>query len=329
MAGGPGRGGLARAAAAPLLPALLALVALVAAPSRVEAAAVAVRARSRAPSPFDQYASLSSRPPVAAVVAEARKRALNPYLDDPLNTVIFTDPAVERSAYLRTIRDMLRSAINRESVQWLDSTDKRDRDTLAHIFLYCQNVFASRGTDRDCVVMCHPRVDCGLQAARECVTYKARYEEYIQCTDAEQKFCAKFGQFNGEKFPSFRPRGDTEEEKLESLVEYCGNMLQFRGVKLPCLRDCTIFQMRQKTPDQYFAWRARQRFESGRRVGRGGAFRDPSEPDEDPERGMLECEKEGLRLCQHIQRSFWRECYERVKLQCMQRIGEWNYLVAH
>jgi len=192
------------------------------------------------------------------------------------------------------------------------------------MFQYCTNVYGALGADKNCIVQCHPKVDCGVQAARNCQPFKDEYEQFEICTDRERKFCGRFGEFGWEKYPNFKAKHKKPKEKAEEIVIYCGNLFQWRGMKLPCLRACTLYEMRVTKPERYFAWRAKVRMRRYR------GMKDPTEPQNSDHEiaTFTECEKQAFGLCRFLRADFWRECFERQKLKCLRSAGKWNDMLA-
>jgi hypothetical protein len=266
------------------------------------------------------YMRQAFKPPIKQQIRESINR--RPALRDPLEAVIFAGNAPQNDAVIKGVTDMLLAQHTKDSVEWLDSAKQDDRELLGPMVKHCTKLFAARGTDADCVVQCHPKSDCGLQSARLCKHLKSDYEPYVTCLDREHRWCETFGYFSGEKFPQFHPTEFTEQEKQEETLVYCGNLFQWRGVKLPCLRKCTVFSMRQKNPDGYFAWRAKHQ------MLYKYPDKDPSEP-EDPDHGkFVQCEQVASDMCRFLRQQFWRECYERIKNKCLRNTGDWNDMVA-
>jgi len=168
---------------------------------------------------------------------------------------------------------------------------------------------------RDCC-----EVDCGNQAARECMPWKSDYAAFTQCAEKERQFCESFGAFDGEKYPNFKYTTRAKLQRAQEVVQYCGNLFQWRGLKLSCMRSCTVFTMRMTRPDDYFRWRAKVRLREYRGMS------DPSESMASaPENGAFnECENQALALCRWLRRDFWRECYEREKMKCLRLAGTWS-----
>jgi len=237
--------------------------------------------------------------------------------------------------YVKAATDRLKTSGDpKTSVLWLDSNNPADRKTLGVMFQYCTNLFGTRGIDRNCVVQCHPKVDCGAQSARLCQHLRTEdptvwaehgYKDYVVCADRERQFCERFGAFNGESFPSYTFAGDSDDDRILSLEQYCANLFQYRGLKLPCLRDCTIYTMRAANPDRYAQWKASTHL----REYRGRT--DPSERlTVDPDHASYtECEDDAMKLCRFLRTDYWRECYERVKMKCLLRVGNYNPMLKH
>lgn len=262
--------------------------------------------------------------PIAQLL-EDKKRNL-PVLWDPMKEVAIFAPPPDSDPHAKFAAEQLKlDGATKDSVSWLDSHEKSQRDMLGRMFDFCSNMYASMGADRNCIVQCHPKLDCGEQGARECQPWKDNYEEFIKCSDRERKFCQKYGAFNSEKFPNFKKATfNSPSARMENIVTYCGNLFQWRGMKLPCLHACTIFQMRETQPDQYFAWKARSRIREFR------GMKDPSdEIMADPDYAAFnECESQAVNLCKFLQRDYWRECYEKQKMTCLRNAGNWNDMLA-
>lgn len=324
-----------------MLPALVVLVAALAAVAPPAAAAEAAEAAAAAArgvnpvGPVDERATLSyraERPSIADRVERAREtREARPALRDPLAEVLLSGNAPMGDAYVRIAAERLKSEIEHKSVRWIGTDTRRGREEVGDLVAYCTRLFASRGTDRNCVVQCHPPVSCGEQAARICQPLygKGNGDPYTLCVDHEEGFCKEHGAFGGEQYPSFKARGETNSQRVESVTDYCGNLFQMRGVRLSCLRTCTLFQMRHSRPDDYYRWkvRARRRFEATHSVG--DKMRDPTEPATVEGAAWTQCEKRARTLCRFIRRDYWRECYERNKVKCASNIGLWSDVLPH
>lgn len=332
---GARRSGAKRAAGALALALLVQLAALVLV-SRASRAASVRTAGGQNPSlvnPLgpvaerETWAYKAERPSISEVLQSERAR--KPVLTDPLAEVILAGHAPDgMDNYVKEVHERLKDEIEKGTVRWLDTADRRGREEVADVAQYCARLFASKGTDSDCVVQCAPPVDCGEQGARLCKELydKGNGDPFRRCVDRESMFCRKNGPFHGEKYPAFRVRGDTEGARIESVTEYCGNLMQWRGIKLPCLRTCTLFQMRHKRPDDYFIWKARQRRRFDATHSEGATRTDPTDPPTVELAAWTECEKRANNLCQFVEHDYWKECYERNKLSCTRTIGSWNRL---
>jgi hypothetical protein len=255
-----------------------------------------------------------SHPSIAEKVAEAAARERGPTYKDPLEDVLFNG-AVAEGSYLSLVRTMLAERIARK-VEWLDSAVKDDRELLGRMFSYCANMFAKKGSDRGCVAQCHPAVDCRAQAARECEFTKGNYEMHGRCVDRERSFCAKYGAFDGQRFPLYEKNlAHSEKEQAEDVLGYCGDLFQMRGMRLTCLRECTIYMMRMTRPDDYFFWKAKHRIQD-----------DPSQKQPFSVQVGNQCAQEALQLCTHQHPNAYDECFERLRMQCLLRTSapSWN-----
>lgn len=114
----------------------------------------------------------------------------------------------------------------------------------------------------------------------------------------ELGFCHKHGKFYDRKIPAFEPKGLTQIDKVDSVVEYCGNLFQWRGVRLPCLRTCSLWQMKQTDPDSYFFWKAKMRRKWNAENDIDQKIDDPTENAAEGQRATARCEKDAMNLCQ-------------------------------
>jgi len=94
-------------------------------------------------------------------------------------------------------------------------------------------------------------------------------------------------------------------------------------VKLPCLVDCSVTTWRLRDPVKYQHWHTYSHMRE---------FRNKPDPSDrmfnDPQHmTYYECEKDAMQLCRFLRPDYFRQCYEKVKFNCLKRVNNWNTLL--
>lgn len=122
------------------------------------------------------------------------------------------------------------------------------------VFLECSRlIIQDFPIEQSCIGECHPPIDCKEIAWHQCsVThaFNRGQQNWYECLESEMDLCQKSGNFRETiKFPSwshFKLSWELTQPKSKKpdRLEYCSLILQMRGMRLPCLIECSVFYLK-------------------------------------------------------------------------------------